>query len=84
MIKFFTTIGGFLLGSLLVALLVILSFNPNFFATKMLENKLGEWGASPTNQLDRYLDRILIEDILSSPERLSYMGPHIAKSFWTR
>jgi len=74
MIKFFTTIGGFLLGSLLIALLVILSFNPNFFATKMLENKLGEWGASPTNQLDRYLDRILIEDILSSPERLSYMG----------
>ncbi|MBL6693461.1 MAG: DUF885 domain-containing protein [SAR86 cluster bacterium] len=74
MIKFFTTIGGFLLGSLLVALLVILSFNPNFFATKMLENKLRNWGATPTNQLDRYLDRILIEDILSSPERLSYMG----------
>ena len=72
MIKFFTTIGGFLLGSLLVALLVILSFNPNFFATKMLKNKLGEWGASPTNQLDRYLDRILIEDILSSRKTKLY------------
>ena len=74
MIKFFTTIGGFLLGSLLIALLMIISFNPGFFATKMLENNLSNWGTKPTNSLDRYLDDTLVEEILSSPESMSYMG----------
>ena len=32
MMKFFTSIGGFLLGSLLLAFLIVISFNPGFFA----------------------------------------------------
>ena len=39
MIRFFTSIGGFLLGSLLFAFLMIIAFNPNFFAEKALKDR---------------------------------------------
>ena len=38
MIRFFTSIGGFLLGALLFAFLLTISFNPNFFAKVMLKD----------------------------------------------
>lgn len=74
MIKFFTTIGGFLLGSLLLALIVILSFNPSFFALKILESDLSGFGKKPSNSLDRYLNDQLAKEMLSSPETLTYLG----------
>ena len=74
MIKFFTTIGGFLLGSLLLALIVILSFNPSFFALKILESDLSSFGKKPSNSLDRYLNDQLAKEMLTSPETLTYLG----------
>ena len=74
MIRFFTTIGGFLLGSLLLALIVILSFNPSFFALKILESDLSSFGKKPSNSLDRYLNDQLAKEMLSSPETLTYLG----------
>lgn len=74
MIRFFTTIGGFLLGSLLLALIIVLSFNPNFFALKMLENNLSEFGVKPKNSLDKYLNEQLAKEMIASPETLTYLG----------
>ena len=74
MLRFFTTIGGFLLGSLLLALIIVLSFNPNFFALKILENNLSEFGEKPKNSLDKYLNEQLAKEMIASPERLTYLG----------
>ena len=74
MLRFFTTIGGFLLGSLLLALIIVLSFNPNFFALKILENNLSEFGEKPKNSLDKYLNEQLAKEMIASPETLTYLG----------
>ena len=55
MIRFFTSIGGFLLGSLLFAFLMIIAFNPNFFAEKALKDFAKDLATPATNSLDKFL-----------------------------
>ena len=74
MMKFFISIGGFLLGSLLLAFLAIISFNPLFFAEVALKVKMKELATPATNPLDKFLDSQIIESTLSSPESLTSYG----------
>ncbi len=58
MIRFFTSIGGFLLGALLFAFLLTISFNPNFFAKVMLKDFAKSIAQPATNSLDKFLDEV--------------------------
>ena len=59
MIRFFTSIGGFLLGALLFAFLLTISFNPNFFAKVMLKDFAKSIAQPATNSLDKFLDELV-------------------------
>ena len=76
MIRLFTTIGGFLLGALLLAFLTILTFNPNFFAKLALKDFAKSIAAPSTNSVDRFLDDSVIDSLLESPETLTDLGLH--------
>ena len=76
MIRFFTSIGGFLLGALLFAFLLTISFNPNFFAKVMLKDFAKSIAQPATNSLDEYLDESVLEPILDSPQTLTSLGLH--------
>ena len=76
MIRFFTTIGGFLLGSVLLAFLTILTFNPSFFAKIALKDYLKDVASPSDNVVDKFLDDSVIDPLLNSPERLTDLGIH--------
>ena len=76
MIRFFTSIGGFLLGALLFAFLLTISFNPNFFAKVMLKDFAKSIALPATNSLDKFLDESVLEPILDSPQTLTSLGLH--------
>ena len=76
MIRFFTSIGGFLLGALLFAFLLTISFNPNFFAKVMLKDFAKSIAQPATNSLDKFLDESILEPILDSPQTLTSLGLH--------
>ena len=76
MIRFFTSIGGFLLGALLFAFLMIISFNPSFFAKMALKDFAKDLATPATNSLDRFLDKSVLEPILENPETLTDLGLH--------
>ena len=76
MIRFFTTIGGFLLGALLLAFLTILTFNPGFFAKIALKDFAKDIASPSTNSLDKFLDDSVIDPLLESPETLTDLGLH--------
>ena len=76
MIRFFTSIGGFLLGALLFAFLLTISFNPNFFAKVMLKDFAKSIAQPATNSLDKFLDDSVLEPILESPQTLTSLGLH--------
>lgn len=76
MIRFFTSIGGFLLGALLFAFLMIVSFNPSFFAKMALKDFAKDLATPATNSLDRFLDKSVLEPILENPETLTDLGLH--------
>ncbi len=76
MIRFFTSIGGFLLGALLLAFLLTISFNPNFFAKVMLKDFAKSIAQPATNSLDKFLDDSVLEPILDSPQTLTSLGLH--------
>ena len=76
MIRFFTSIGGFLLGSLLFAFLMIIAFNPNFFAEKALKDFAKDLATPATNSLDKFLDESVLKPILDNPETLTGLGLH--------
>ena len=76
MIRLFTTIGGFLLGALLLTFLTILTFNPNFFAKLALKDFAKSIAAPSTNSVDRFLDDSVIDPLLESPETLTDLGLH--------
>ena len=76
MIRFFTSIGGFLLGALLFAFLLTISFNPNFFAKVMLKDFAKSIAQPATNSLDKFLDESVLEPILDSPQTLTSLGLH--------
>ena len=76
MIRFFTSIGGFLLGALLFAFLLTFSFNPNFFAKVMLKDFAKSIAQPATNSLDKFLDESVLEPILDSPQTLTSLGLH--------
>ena len=76
MIRFFTSIGGFLLGALLFAFLLTISFNPNFFAKVMLKDFAKSIAKPATNSLDKFLDDSVLEPILDSPQTLTSLGLH--------
>lgn len=76
MIRFFTSIGGFLLGALLFAFLLTISFNPNFFAKVMLKDFAKTIAQPATNSLDEFLDESVLEPILDSPQTLTSLGLH--------
>ena len=76
MIRFFTSIGGFLLGALLFAFLLTISFNPNFFAKVMLKDFAKSIAQPATNSLDKFLDESVLEPILESPQTLTSLGLH--------
>ena len=59
MIRFFTSIGGFLLGALIFAFLLTISFNPNFFAKAMLK----DFAKSIAHQADNSLDKLIEESV---------------------
>jgi len=75
-IRFFTSIGGFLLGALLFAFLLTISFNPNFFAKVMLKDFAKSIAQPATNSLDKFLDDSVLEPILDSPQTLTSLGLH--------
>jgi len=75
-IRFFTSIGGFLLGALLFAFLLTISFNPNFFAKVMLKDFAKSIAQPATNSLDKFLDESVLEPILDSPQTLTSLGLH--------
>jgi len=75
-IRFFTSIGGFLLGALLFAFLLTISFNPNFFAKVMLKDFAKSIAQPATNSLDKFLDESVLEPILDSPQTLTNLGLH--------
>ena len=64
MMKFFTSIGGFLLGSLLLAFLIVISFNPGFFAKAAMKQGVKDLATAATNSLDKFLDNEIIESAL--------------------
>ena len=74
MMKFFTSIGGFLLGSLLLAFLIVISFNPGFFAKAAMKQGVKDLATPATNSLDKFLDNEIIESALKSPESLTNFG----------
>ena len=74
MMKFFTSIGGFLLGSLLLAFLIVISFNPGFFAKAAMKQAVKDLATPATNSLDKFLDNEIIESALKSPESLTNFG----------
>ena len=74
MMKFFTSIGGFLLGSLLLAFLIVISFNPGFFAKAAMKQEVKDLATPATNSLDKFLDNEIIESALKSPESLTNFG----------
>ena len=74
MIRFFTSIGGFLLGAILFAFLLTISFNPNFFAKVMLKDFAKSIAQPATNSLDKFLDDSVLEPILDSPQTLTSLG----------
>ena len=76
MIRFFTSIGGFLLGAILFAFLLTISFNPNFFAKVMLKDFAKSIAQPATNSLDKFLDESVLEPILDSPQTLTSLGLH--------
>ena len=76
MIRFFISIGGFLLGALLFAFLMIVSFNPSFFAKMALKDFAKDLATPATNSLDRFLDKSVLEPILENPETLTDLGLH--------
>ena len=76
MIRIFTSIGGFLLGALLFAFLLTISFNPNFFAKVMLKDFAKSIAQPATNSLDKFLDESVLEPILDSPQTLTSLGLH--------
>ena len=76
MIRFFTSIGGFLLGAILFAFLLTISFNPNFFAKIMLKDFAKSIAQPATNSLDKFLDDSVLEPILDSPQTLTSLGLH--------
>ena len=76
MIRFFTSIGGFLLGALLFAFLLTISFNPNFFAKVMLKDFAKSIAQPATNSLDKFLDESVLDPILDSPQTLTSLGLH--------
>ena len=76
MIRFFTSIGGFLLGAILFAFLLTISFNPNFFAKVMLKDFAKSIAQPATNSLDKFLDDSVLEPILDSPQTLTSLGLH--------
>ena len=76
MIRFFTSIGGFLLGALLFAFLLTISFNPNFFAKVMLKDFAKSIAQPAINSLDKFLDDSVLEPILDSPQTLTSLGLH--------
>ena len=76
MIRFFTSIGGFLLGAILFAFLLTISFNPNFFAKVMLKDCAKSIAQPATNSLDKFLDDSVLEPILDSPQTLTILGLH--------
>lgn len=76
MIRFFTSIGGFLLGAILFAFLLTISFNPNFFAKVMLKDFAKSIAQPATNSLDKFLDDSVLEPILDSPQTLTILGLH--------
>jgi len=75
-IRFFTSIGGFLLGAILFAFLLTISFNPNFFAKVMLKDFAKSIAQPATNSLDKFLDDSVLEPILDSPQTLTSLGLH--------
>ena len=76
MIRFFTTIGGFLLGSLLLAFLTAFTFNPSYFAKIALKDFAKGIASPSTNSLDKFLDDSVIDPLLESPETLTDLGLH--------
>ena len=76
MIRFFTSIGGFLLGALLFTFLIIIAFNPNFFAEKALKDFTKDLATPATNSLDKFLDESVLKPILDNPETLTRLGLH--------
>ena len=76
MIRFFTSIGGFLLGAILFAFLLTISFNPNFFAKVMLKDFAKSIAQPASNSLDKFLDDSVLEPILDSPQTLTSLGLH--------
>ena len=74
MMKFFTSIGGFLFGSLLLAFLIVISFNPGFFAKAAMKQGVKDLATPATNSLDKFLDNEIIESALKSPESLTNFG----------
>ena len=65
MIKFFSTIGGFLFGSILLAFLTIVAFNPSFFAEELIKREASKLANPPNNQLDKFLDESIISSFLN-------------------
>ena len=76
MIRFFTSIGGFLLGALIFAFLLTISFNPNFFAKAMLKDFAKSIAQPADNSLDKFLDESVLAPILDSPQTLTSLGLH--------
>ena len=76
MMRFFTSIGGFLLGALLFTFLMIVAFNPNFFAKMALKDFAKDLASPATNSLDKFLDESVLEPILDNPETLTSLGLH--------
>ena len=74
MIRFFTTIGGFLLGSLLITLLLIFALNPSFLAKQVLSYGAKSFGVPSTNKVDKFLDQTIIDGAIDSPLALTYLG----------
>jgi uncharacterized protein (DUF885 family) len=74
MIRFFTTIGGFLLGSLLITLLLIFALNPSFLAKQVLSFGAKSFGVPSTNKVDKFLDQTIIDGAIDSPLTLTYLG----------
>ena len=74
MIRFFTTLGGFLLGSLLITLLLIFALNPSFLAKQVLSYGAKSFGVPSTNKVDKFLDQTIIDGAIDSPLALTYLG----------
>ena len=65
-----------MLGALIFAFLLTISFNPNFFAKVMLKDFAKSIAQPATNSLDKFLDDSVLEPILDSPQTLTSLGLH--------